>query len=83
MYPDNKQAKISNSPADTLSSARTLLKAELNALHHELRRIKDRLEREGGFSQDLEKMARQLSENIQLCEADLEQHRHINVSDGS
>lgn len=48
---------------------------ELNALQHELRRVKDALERVGGSSHDLEKRARQLSENIQLSENDLKKHR--------
>ena len=47
------------------------LAAEINALHHELRRVRDGLERAGGSSHELEQRARQLSENIRLCEAEL------------
>jgi predicted phage gp36 major capsid-like protein len=55
------------------------LKQELAALEHELRRVRDGLER--GRSQDLERRARQLSDNIAICERDLRQcklnvHQH-------
>jgi len=45
------------------------LRQELAALQHELRRVRDGLER--SRSQDLEKRARQLGENIALCEREL------------
>ena len=47
------------------------LAAEINALHHELRRVRDGLERAGGSSHELERRARQLSNNIRLCEEEL------------
>lgn len=47
------------------------LAAEINALHHELRRVRDDLERAGGWSDELEQSARRLSNNIRLCEAEL------------
>ena len=50
------------------------LKQELAALRHELRRVRDGLER--GRSHDLEQRARQLSDNIAICEAEL---RQINI----
>ena len=49
------------------------LSQEIAALKHELRRVGDALVR--GRSQDLERRARQLRENIALCERELEQHR--------
>jgi hypothetical protein len=54
-----------------LEVVRDSLVAEINALQHELRRVKDALERVGGSSHDLEKKARQLSKSIQLSENDL------------
>jgi hypothetical protein len=55
------------------------LKQELAALRHELRRVQDGLER--NRSHDLERRARQLSDNIAICEAELKQkdidvHQH-------
>ena len=52
------------------------LKQELAALKHELRRVRDGLER--NRSQDLELRARQLTDNIALCERDLRQYK-LNV----
>ncbi len=52
-------------------SARQQLRQEIAALKHELRRVSDALER--GRSQELERRARQLRENIALCERDLKQ----------
>ena len=52
------------------------LKQELAALEHELRRVRDGLER--NRSQDLELRARQLADNIAMCERDLRQYR-LNV----
>ena len=50
------------------------LKQELAALRHELRRVNDGLERDR--SHDLEQRARQLSDNIAICEGEL---RQINI----
>lgn len=52
-------------------SAEQQLRQELAALQHEMRRVSDALER--GRTQELERRARQLGENIALCERDLEQ----------
>jgi len=54
-------------------SAEQQLKQELAALEHELRRVRDGLER--NRSQDLELRARQLSDNIAICERDLRQYQ--------
>jgi hypothetical protein len=48
------------------------LKQELAALRHELRRVHDGLER--NRSHDLELRARQLSDNIAICERELKQN---------
>ena len=48
------------------------LKQELAALRHELRRVRDGLER--SRSHDLEQRARQLSDNISICERELKQN---------
>ncbi len=48
------------------------LRQELAALQHELRRVNDGLER--ARSRELEQHARQLRENIALCERELKQH---------
>ena len=52
------------------------LKQELAALEHELRRVRDGLER--NRSQDLELRARQLTDSIAICERDLRQYK-LNV----
>ncbi|MCZ6881924.1 MAG: hypothetical protein O7F15_02825 [Gammaproteobacteria bacterium] len=67
--------KINESDPSELESVSDSLVAEINALQHELRRVKDALERVGGSSHELEKTARQLSKNIQLSESDLNKHR--------
>ena len=45
------------------------LKQELAALEHELRRVRDALER--NRTRDLEQRERQLRDNIRLCEQEL------------
>ncbi|MCZ6724185.1 MAG: hypothetical protein O6938_09675 [Gammaproteobacteria bacterium] len=67
--------KKNDSDPGELESLGDSLVAEINALQHELRRVKDALERVGGSSHELEKTARQLSKNIQLSESDLNKHR--------
>jgi len=64
-------ARLSNnSKLNRPGSLRDSLASEINALHHELRRVRDGLER-GGSSHELEQRAIQLSNNIRLCEAEL------------
>jgi hypothetical protein len=75
MSSDSNPRSINKNSPGALQSVSDSLVAELNALQHELRRVKDALERVGGSSHDLEKRARQLSENIQLSENDLKKHR--------
>jgi len=71
MNPGDILSKKNHSGQSAPQSVRDSLVAEINALQHELRRVKDALERVGGSSHDLEKKARQLSKNIQLSESDL------------
>jgi hypothetical protein len=75
MNPDDILDKKNDSGRSASQSVRDSLVAEINALQHELRRVKDALERVGGSSHDLEKKARQLSKNIQLSENDLKKQR--------
>lgn len=49
------------------------IRRELAALQHELRRVSDGLERNPTHA--LQQRARQLRENIKLCETDLERLR--------
>jgi methyl-accepting chemotaxis protein len=75
MNSDNRTGK---NIADEIAQLQTIaqnLSSEINQLHHELRRVRDALERAGGSGHELEKNARQLSENIRLCEQDLK-HNH-------
>ncbi len=62
---------LNNSKLGEPGSVSNSLTAEINALHHELRRVRDGLERAGGSSLELEQRARQLSNNIRLCEEEL------------
>jgi len=71
MDPGDILTEKNNSDQSELPSVRESLITEINALHHELRRVKDALERAGGSSHDLEKKAQQLSKNIRLSENDL------------
>ena len=73
---DKKMARLlNNSKLGQPGSVSNSLAAEINALHHELRRVRDGLERAGGSSHELEQRARQLSNNIRLCEAELAEIR--------
>ena len=69
---------LSNIGLNALDTEQSLCQ-EIAALRHELRRVSDALER--GRSQDLERRARLLRENIALCEHELEQHRAALQSD--
>ncbi len=73
---DKKMARLlNNSKLGESGSVSESLAAEINELHHELRRVRDGLERAGGSSLELEQRARQLSNNIRLCEEELEEIR--------
>ncbi|MCP4387357.1 MAG: hypothetical protein GY802_03615 [Gammaproteobacteria bacterium] len=52
-------------------NAQQQLRQEIAALQHELRRVSDALERSPSHA--LEQRARQLQDNIALCERDLKQ----------
>ena len=64
-------SKKNDSDPGELESLGDSLVTEINALQHELRRIRDSLERVGGSSYELEASARQLSKNIRRCEDEL------------
>ena len=51
------------------------LEQEMYNLNHELRRVGDGIEREGGVRHELEQQASRLKDNIILCEDDLKQNR--------
>ena len=68
---------LNNSKLGEPGSVSNSLTAEIKALHHELRRVKDGLERAGGSSLELEQRARQLSNNIRLCEAELAEYNQL------
>ncbi len=73
---DKKMARLlNNSKLGKPGSVSDSLAAEINALHHELRRVRDGLERAGCSSPELEQRARQLSNNIRLCEAELAENK--------
>jgi lipid II:glycine glycyltransferase (peptidoglycan interpeptide bridge formation enzyme) len=55
-----------------VSSNQQLLQQELSQLRHQLRRVRDGLERNP--SHELERRAKQLSDNIALCERELKQN---------
>ncbi len=61
-------------------AAELALAGEIECLRHELRRVKDGLERCGGRNHELEKRARLLVENIGICEKDLEAYRLCRLS---
>jgi len=69
-FPDRNSEKSTE-----LQTPGERLKSEINALQHELRRVRDGLERSGSVSQELEQRAIQLSENIELCEKELKQNQ--------
>jgi len=60
---------------EDLQRAEDRLEEEVGNLHHELRRVRDGLERVGGTSQALEQRARQLMSSIELCQRDLKVNR--------
>jgi len=71
----NMARLLNNSKLDEPASVSDSLAAEINALHHELRRVKEDLERAGDLSNELNQRARQLSNNIRLCEAELAENK--------
>ena len=58
----------------TDQAAAKALQQEIAALEHELRRVRDGMERSP--SHELERRARQLKDNIALCRRELKQHRN-------
>ncbi|MCP4430683.1 MAG: hypothetical protein GY806_06875 [Gammaproteobacteria bacterium] len=62
---------------DELRSKELALAGEVEQLRHELRRVKDGLERAGGRDRLLERKARQLTDNIKTCEEELVKNFHM------
>jgi chromosome segregation ATPase len=76
--PDNRY----RSQLVDLEKEEVALEQEMHQLQHEFRRMKDGLERAGGVQHELEQKARQLRDNISLCEYELNKNRQ-HQSDGS
>ena len=55
----------------SLENDRRSLEQEMHQLQHELRRVRDGIEREGGVGHSLEQRATHLEDNIKLCEHEL------------
>jgi predicted nucleic acid-binding Zn-ribbon protein len=75
MNTDNQPDKKYQIELTALQKAGCSLEQEMHNLHHELRRVGDGIEREGGVRHVLEQQARRLKDNISLCEDDLKQNR--------
>ena len=58
-----------------LQSSRDKLEEEMGDLHHELRRVRDGIERMCGLPHALEQKAKQLLSNIDLCKQDLKENQ--------
>ncbi len=75
MSTDDQLDKKYQNELTVLQKAGCSLEQEMHNLHHELRRVCDGIEREGGVRHELEKLVRRLKDNINLCEDDLKQNR--------
>ncbi len=75
MSTDDQLDKKYRNELTVLQKAGCSLEQEMHNLHHELRRVSDGIEREGGVRHLLEQQARRLKDNINLCEDDLKQNR--------
>jgi hypothetical protein len=62
-----------------LDSTEASLRQALAQLHHELRHVRDGMER-NGVSAELEQREKQLAANIRLCESELEQQAQVDKS---
>lgn len=58
-----------------LKFAEDKLEEEIGNLHHELRRVRDGIERVGNSSHELDRKKKQLLSNIELCERELKENR--------
>ena len=72
---DDQLDKKYQNELTVLQKAGCSLEQEMHNLQHELRRVSDGIEREGGVRHVLEQQARRLKDNINLCEDDLKQNR--------
>ena len=72
---DSRLTASTGSRSEKLVVAEIALEQEMHRLQHDLRWVKDGLERVGGVSYSLDQKARQLKHNIHLCEIDLKENR--------
>jgi hypothetical protein len=75
MSTDDQLDKKYQNELTVLQKSGCSLEQEMHNLHHELRRVSDGIEREGGVRHELEKLACRLKDNINLCEDDLKQNQ--------
>ncbi len=75
MSNDDQLDKKYRNELTVLQKAGCSLEQEMHNLHHELRRVSDGIEREGGVRHELEQQARRLKDNINLCEDELKRNR--------
>ena len=83
MSTDDQLDKEFHSRLMSLENDRYSLEQEMHQLQHELRRVKDGIEREGGAGHSLEQRATQLEKNIKLCENGLKHNlkQQVGVSE--
>jgi chromosome segregation ATPase len=65
------------SALEKLRKTRDALEEEVSHLRHELRRVRDGVERMSGTPHVLEQQASQLVSNIDLCERELKENRKL------
>ena len=66
-----------HSALEKLRKTRDALEEEVSHLRHELRRVRDGIERMSGTPHVLEQQASQLVSNIDLCERELKENRKL------
>ncbi len=83
MSTDDQLDKELRSHLSDLEKFECSLEQEMHQLQHELRRVKDGIEREGGEGHSLEQRAAQLEKNIKLCENGLKHNlkQQVGVSE--
>ena len=74
MSTDDQLDKEFRSRLTSLENDRRSLQQEMHQLQHELRRVKDGIERKAGVGHSLEQKKTQLEKNIKLCENELKQN---------
>ena len=74
MSSNNQLDKEFRSHLADLEKIECSLEQDMHQLQHELRRVKDGIEREGGVGHSLEQRVAQLEDNIKLCDNELKQN---------